>query len=148
MPPASLPPGDPALPPGDPALPPHRGAAAPSPSPSAGLRVEVEVLRGTVGRLADELAGLRRAMASRAVIDQAKGAVRVATGLSSDEAFAALAARSQRANRTLVDVAHDVLASIGAPDRAAAVLAALEDGAPRPALVPIPGGATTVAPQP
>ena len=104
MPPAYLPPVDP--PPGPP-----DGACEPAPSGTAGLLVEVDVLRRTVARVGDELTGLRRAMASRSVIDQAKGAVRAVTGLSGDEAFALLAARSQNANRKLSDVASDVLAS-------------------------------------
>jgi len=104
VPPAYLPPVDP--PPGPP-----DGACEPAPSGTAGLLVEVDVLRRTVARVGDELTGLRRAMASRSVIDQAKGAVRAVTGLSGDEAFALLAARSQNANRKLSDVASDVLAS-------------------------------------
>jgi hypothetical protein len=102
VPPAYLPPTDP--PPGPP-----DGAGERAPSGTAGLLVEVDALRRTVARMGDELTGLRRAMASRSVIDQAKGAVRAVTGLSGDEAFALLAARSQNANRKLSDVAADVL---------------------------------------
>ncbi|MDQ1601687.1 MAG: hypothetical protein QOD68_3161, partial [Actinomycetota bacterium] len=105
MPPASLPPVDP--PPG----PRSERLVEPAPAAGAGLLVEVDALRRTVARISDELTGLRRAMASRSVIDQAKGAVRAVTGLSGDEAFALLAARSQNANRKLSDVAADVLAS-------------------------------------
>jgi hypothetical protein len=64
-------------------------------------------------------------MSSRADIDQAKGAIRALTGLSSDEAFALLAARSQNTNRKLSSVALDVLAGVEAPDRPAAVFSAL-----------------------
>jgi hypothetical protein len=90
-----------------------------------------------VDRLARELSGLQRAMATRAVIDQAKGAIRTITGLSSDEAFALLAARSQKTNRKLSRVALDVLAAVDSPDRAAGVLSALQlpDQRPHPAAV-------------
>ena len=64
-------------------------------------------------------------MASRSVIDQAKGAVRAVTGLSGDEAFALLAARSQNANRKLSDVASDVLASTHPDSPGTPVLGAL-----------------------
>jgi hypothetical protein len=76
--------------------------------------------------MGDELTGLRRAMASRSVIDQAKGAVRAVTGLSGDEAFALLAARSQNANRKLSDVAADVLASTHPDGPGTPVLGALQ----------------------
>ena len=118
MPPAYPPPADP--PPGPP-----DGACEPAPSGTAGLLVEVDALRRTVARIGDELTGLRRAMASRSVIDQAKGAVRAVTGLSGDEAFALLAARSQNANRKLSDVAADVLASTHPDGPGTPVLGAL-----------------------
>jgi hypothetical protein len=88
-----------------------------------------------VRALRDELAGLQRAMASRAVIDQAKGAIRAVSGASSDEAFALLAARSQNANRKLSVVAADVLGALeptAAADRAEAVLAAIHHTEVRP----------------
>ena len=118
MPPAYQPPAE------QPPDPPD-GACEPAPSGTAGLLVEVDVLRRTVARVGDELTGLRRAMASRSVIDQAKGAVRAVTGLSGDEAFALLAARSQNANRKLSDVAADVLASTHPDTPGTPVLAAL-----------------------
>ena len=120
MPPASLPPVDP--PPG----PQAEGPCEPAPAGTAGLLVEVDALRRTVARIGDELTGLRRAMASRSVIDQAKGAVRAVTGLSDDEAFALLAARSQNANRKLSDVAADVLASTHPDSPGTTVLGALQ----------------------
>jgi ANTAR domain len=119
VPPAYLPPTDP--PPGPP-----DGACEPTPSGTAGLLVEVDALRRTVARISDELTGLRRAMASRSAIDQAKGAVRAVTGLSGDEAFALLAARSQNANRKLSDVAADVLASTHPDSPGTPVLGALQ----------------------
>lgn len=114
----------PALPPRDPA----RTPAAPQPEPPrpSALLAEIALLRQTVSRLDDELGGLRRAMGSRALIDQAKGAVRALTGASDDEAFALLSARSQHQNRKLVSVAADLLAAVDAsPERHRAVAAAL-----------------------
>lgn len=125
----------PALPPRDSARPwdaeqSPTGNAEPSPaSQPAALEAEIDVLRRTVTRLCDEIEGLHRAMRSRAVIDQAKGALRAVTGISGDEAFALLASRSQNTNRKLTAVATDVLATVDSPDRAAAVLASL--GHPR-----------------
>ena len=53
---------------------------------------------------------LERAMASRAVIEQAKGIIMARTGCSAEEAFAVLARRSQNANRKLHDLAAEVVA--------------------------------------
>ncbi len=61
-------------------------------------------------RAAEELgAQLQQAMASRAVIEQAKGALMVTRGLTEDEAFASLRETSQRSNRKLRDVAEAVV---------------------------------------
>jgi len=128
----------PALPPREPARRPSDSTdTAPGVPPSSGraLETEIDLLRSTVRALRDELAGLQRAMASRAVIDQAKGAIRAVSGASSDEAFALLAARSQNANRKLSLIAADVLGALeptAAPDRAEALLAALHHPEVRP----------------
>jgi hypothetical protein len=122
--PPALPPRDPASPPNNPADP----APGVTPTSGRGLDVEIDLLRSTVRALRDELAGLHRAMASRAVIDQAKGALRAVSGASSDEAFALLAARSQNANRKLSVIATAVLAALeptAATERAEALLAAV-----------------------
>lgn len=52
---------------------------------------------------------LSEAMASRAVIEQAKGILIAHHGMTPDEAFLELRARSQSANRKLREVAHDVV---------------------------------------
>jgi len=52
---------------------------------------------------------LEQAMASRAVIEQAKGILMARTGCSSDEAFKMLSKQSQRTNRKLHDVAASVV---------------------------------------
>jgi GAF domain-containing protein len=58
---------------------------------------------------------LRRAMASRAVIEQAKGIIMSERGCSSDEAFTILAKLSQDGNRKLREVASTVVTgAIGA----------------------------------
>jgi GAF domain-containing protein len=55
---------------------------------------------------------LTEAMASRPVIDQAKGVLMARLGLTPDEAFLELRARSQKANRKLRDVAVDVVQDV------------------------------------
>ena len=60
--------------------------------------------------------GLRQAMDSRAVIEQAKGKIMAASGCSPDEAFDLLVRASQRENTKLRDVARRVVeGNIGAP---------------------------------
>lgn len=102
---------------------------------SAAREAHVDLLTATVERLSAELVGLRRAMATRAEIDQAKGAVRAVTGVSSDEAFALLSQRSQNTNRKLGDVARDVLAILDGPAVQPAALrqAVAATGQPGPA---------------
>lgn len=93
-------------------MPPSLPPSDPTPT---GVPAELALLHHTVERLTDELAGLRRAMASRAEIDQAKGVLRALTGLSGDEAFALLSRRSQHSNRKLVEIAREVLARVEPP---------------------------------
>ena len=52
---------------------------------------------------------LQEAIASRAVIEQAKGVLMVQLGLSADEAFTQLSRRSQNTNRKLRDIAVEVV---------------------------------------
>lgn len=62
--------------------------------------------------LSAELDGLRRAMASRAVIEQAKGMLVERHRCTPDEAFEVLVAKSQRTDRKLREIAAEqVLAS-------------------------------------
>jgi hypothetical protein len=75
-------------------------------------RDDEAALAATVGRLRDEVDGLRQAMRSRAVIEQAKGMMMERHGITNDEAFERLARLSQRANVKLVDVA---AALVGTP---------------------------------
>jgi GAF domain-containing protein len=53
---------------------------------------------------------LERALASRAVIEQAKGILMARTGWTADEAFAELVRRSQHLNRKLRDLAAELVA--------------------------------------
>ncbi len=59
--------------------------------------------------LVDEVAGLRRALTSRATIDQAKGVFMARYGCDSDQAFSLLARLSQNSNVPLADVARAVI---------------------------------------
>ncbi|MFC9363342.1 ANTAR domain-containing protein [Rhodococcus sp. NPDC057014] len=65
-----------------------------------------------VGTALDEVAGLRTAMASRAVIEQAKGALMSSRGLSED-AFTVLVEVSQRENVKLAEIARRIVTSLG-----------------------------------
>ncbi|HEX7168264.1 MAG TPA: GAF and ANTAR domain-containing protein [Acidimicrobiales bacterium] len=58
----------------------------------------------------EQAAQMREAMASRAVIEQAKGVLIATTGCSPERAFDLLVAQSQRENRKLREIAHDLVA--------------------------------------
>lgn len=60
------------------------------------------------------VAQLNRALASRAVIDQAKGILMAAHRISAEEAFQLLVKRSQDGNRKLYDVAAEFVAAVTA----------------------------------
>jgi Stage II sporulation protein E (SpoIIE)/ANTAR domain/PAS fold len=67
---------------------------------------------GRVQRLEAEVAGLRRAMSSRAVIEQAKGVLAERLGCPPDEAFDHLSTLSQRSNVRLADLAASIVSSM------------------------------------
>jgi AmiR/NasT family two-component response regulator len=69
---------------------------------AAGAALEAVEETGRLRRLADQL---DQALASRAVIDQAKGIVMARRGCTADEAFTHLAALSQQRNVKLRDLA-------------------------------------------
>jgi GAF domain-containing protein len=69
-----------------------------------GLLQERAIRRGEL--LTEQLQG---ALNSRIVIEQAKGAVAQARGVSVDEAFALIRGYARRTNRHLVDVAHTIV---------------------------------------
>jgi len=66
---------------------------------------------GELRRLTDEVAGLRRAMESRAVIEQAKGILMGSTGCGPDRAFEYLVRQSQHENRKVAEIAADLVES-------------------------------------
>jgi hypothetical protein len=89
-----------------------------------------EPLAQSVARLRAERDGLRRAMQSRAVIEQAKGVLMARLRLTADEAFARLLAASQRSNVKLTQVAASVLATVSPPP---------SPGPPAPPAPPVDG---------
>jgi hypothetical protein len=80
-----------------------------------GVGPDEETLAGTVARLRAERDGLRRAIRSRAVIEQAKGVLMTRLRLTADEAFARLLDTSQHSNVKLVQVAATVVATVSPP---------------------------------
>ncbi|MGW4895962.1 SpoIIE family protein phosphatase [Kitasatospora sp. NPDC004240] len=77
---------------------------------------EVVVLQDAVDRLRAEVEGLRRAMRSRAVIEQAKGLLTERLGCTPEEAFGHLVRLSQDTNRKLVDLAAGLLGTAAPPE--------------------------------
>ncbi|WP_035858744.1 ANTAR domain-containing protein, partial [Kitasatospora cheerisanensis] len=68
-------------------------------------------MEATVDRLRTELEGLRSAMRTRAVIEQAKGLLVGRLGCTPEQAFEELSRRSQQENRKLTRVAADLVAT-------------------------------------
>ncbi|MGW2541374.1 ANTAR domain-containing protein, partial [Kitasatospora sp. NPDC001574] len=73
-------------------------------------------LRATIDRLRGEVEGQRRAMRTRAVIEQAKGILIERISCSPDAAFGHLVRLSQDSNRKLADLAADLVGSVAPPD--------------------------------
>jgi AmiR/NasT family two-component response regulator len=65
--------------------------------------------RRRVPELVREVEGLKQAMRSRAVIEQAKGVIIGATRCTPDEAFDLLRQQSQHQNRKLHDIAAEIV---------------------------------------
>ncbi len=74
-----------------------------------------EPLARTVARLRAERDGLRRAMQSRALIEQAKGVLMARLRLTDGEAFARMVDVSQRSNVKVAQVAATVVATVSPP---------------------------------
>ena len=72
----------------------------------ASLAVQAATAYYTNRDLADQM---REAIASRATIEQAKGVLVAQRGCTAEEAFDLLVAASQRSNRKLRDIAHDIV---------------------------------------
>src|SRR5215475_4974534 len=68
-----------------------------------------------VQRLEAEVAGMRRAMASRGVIEQAKGMIAERLGCDPEEAFEHLSRISQQTNVRLAEVAAELVATAQRP---------------------------------
>jgi hypothetical protein len=70
-----------------------------------------------VDQMAAELTGLKRAMETRAVIEQAKGILMATTGHGADEVFALMVEESQHENRKLAEIAAEIVRQTArAPD--------------------------------
>jgi GAF domain-containing protein len=68
-----------------------------------------------IARTTEDLAGMRAAMASRAVIEQAKGILMERHKLTEDQAFTELSRASQNTNIKLRDVADELVRTGGLP---------------------------------
>ena len=82
---------------------------APAPTPPSEAAEAAAFADLSRPQLIHELVGLRRALESRAVIDQAKGIVMARCACSPDEAFEILTAQSQRENRKVRHIAAEVV---------------------------------------
>jgi GAF domain-containing protein len=77
--------------------------------------VEAAVWNSRRARLAQtEIDGLQEAMKTRSVIDQAKGIIMAARGISADEAFTGLSEQSQNTNVKVADIARKLIHSVAA----------------------------------
>ena len=74
-----------------------------------------------VARTVEDLAGMQAAMASRAVIEQAKGILMERRKYTEDQAFTALTRASQNTNIKLRDVADELVRTGALPERPPAV---------------------------
>ncbi|WP_436789515.1 SpoIIE family protein phosphatase [Yinghuangia sp. YIM S10712] len=101
---------------------------SPSPLPTRSTASEAATLAATVDRLRAEVDGLRRAMRSRGVIEQAKGLLMGRLSCTADEAFSHLAQLSQHTNMKLVEVAAGLLGVAAPPS------------APQPPAAPVGSG--------
>ncbi|WP_369185468.1 SpoIIE family protein phosphatase [Streptomyces sp. Y1] len=109
---------------------------------------DTTVLLAAVDRLRAEAEGLRRAMRTRGVIEQAKGMLTERLGCTPDQAFGHLVRLSQDSNRRVADIAAG-LVGLAAPIGDLAEDASLQDAIDefvRPA--PQPPGAARRAPVP
>lgn len=79
-------------------------------APAALFAVQAAVTVANAQTAAQAAAQFEAALASRAVIDQAKGILIAAHGCSPDEAFTRLRERSQHENRKLRSVAEEIVA--------------------------------------
>lgn len=83
-----------------------------SASDGAPLPDDLEACQSELEECQSELDGVRHAMESRPVIDQAKGILMSRHRCSPDEAFAMLSQASQRENRKVRDIARAIVDGI------------------------------------
>ena len=122
-------------------MPRHRGHAPP-PRPSAPPQLPVDLPQSQVPAAVDdervraletEVAQLRTAMASRAVIEQAKGMLMLLTGSGDERSFQLLTHISSHTHRKVREVAAELVASAaGQHDLPADVREILRDACPPP----------------
>jgi AmiR/NasT family two-component response regulator len=72
------------------------------------LQTVLDLRDERIHTLIDEIDGLRVAMESRAVIEQAKGVLMSTLGCTADAAFAVLVQQSQQQNRRVADIAAEL----------------------------------------
>ena len=79
---------------------------------------QAAAMRGELDVVEHELDGLRVAMETRGVIEQAKGMLMLQRGCDADTAFSMLVSMSQTAHKKLVDVARAIVTALPAGSRA------------------------------
>jgi hypothetical protein len=89
-------------------------------------RAAEQPLASVVDQLRAERDGLREAMRTRAVIEQAKGILMARHRIGADEAFELLRSSSQQTNVRLAEVAAGVVAQTGPPPRSATAVPSAE----------------------
>lgn len=89
-----------------------------APSYGCNHATEVAQMRASLDAVEHELDGLRTAMLTRAVIEQAKGMLMCERHIDADAAFEALVSLSQTSHHKLVDVARTLVDAWSAGDRA------------------------------
>ena len=87
-----------------------------TPRPICNHAEQAEEMAAAIGQLEHELDGLRVAMATRGVIEQAKGMLMLQRHCDADAAFALLVDLSQTSHRKLVEVARTLVESWTAED--------------------------------
>jgi phage terminase small subunit len=72
-------------------------------------RARVEAMQRDLDAAVEQIEGLRTAMQTRGVIEQAKGMIMAAIKVDEEAAFQVLVARSQKSHKKLVEIARDVV---------------------------------------
>jgi H2-forming N5,N10-methylenetetrahydromethanopterin dehydrogenase-like enzyme len=96
----------------------HVQEARSAPRQACNHAEQVKTMQAALDAVEHEIDGLRTAMLTRGVIEQAKGMLMLERQVDSDAAFAMLVQLSQTSHRKLVDVATALVSSWSAGDRA------------------------------